>query len=109
MCVCRSGQCQCDSSGQRRGAAIEQRDAYEKLLRGCIEEGVKSGEFRSVDTALATRMLLAPLNQVARWHKPGGRLTVEEVASQFVDIALLGIVQRTPNAPRKASRARSRS
>lgn len=98
-----------DSSGQRRSAAIEQRDAYEKLLRRCIEEGVKSGEFRKLDAALAARMLLSALNLTARWHKPEGRLTVAEVASQYVDIALLGMIGRTPAEPRTATRARTRA
>ena len=98
-----------DSNGQRRSAAIEQRDAYEKLLRRCIEEGVKSGEFRKLDAALAARMLLSALNLTARWHKPGGRLTVPEVASQYVDIALLGMIGRAPAEPAKARRARTRA
>jgi AcrR family transcriptional regulator len=97
-----------DASGQRRGAAIEQRDAYESLLRRCIEDGVKSGEFRSIDVPLATRMLLSALNQVARWHRPGGRLTVPAVAAQFVDIALFGITKAPSETPRKAVRGAAR-
>lgn len=97
-----------DSNGQRRSAAIEQRDAYEKLLRRCIEEGVKSGEFRELDAPLAARMLLSALNLTARWHKPSGRLTVPEVAAQYCDLALQGMVGRAPVVPSKARSTRTR-
>lgn len=94
-----------DASGQRREAAIGLRDAYETLLRRCIQDGVKNGEFRGVDPAIAARMLLSALNLVARWHKPGGRLSVPEVAAQYVDIALFGMAQRPARVARKTFRA----
>lgn len=74
-----------------RVAAISRRDKFEKLLRACIKDGVASGEFRDIDPALAGRLLLASLNQLARWHKAKGRLTPRQVIEQYLDIVLLGM------------------
>ncbi|MGE0310947.1 MAG: TetR/AcrR family transcriptional regulator [Lautropia sp.] len=78
----------------RRGLALHQRDAYEKLLRDCIEAGIASGELRAVNPALAGRLLLSGLNQMSRWHRPGGPLTAREVIDQYLDIVLLGLLNR---------------
>jgi len=78
----------------RRGIALTQRDEYEKLLRGCLEAGIASGELRPVDPAIAGRLLLSGLNQMSRWHRPGGRLKAAEVIDQYLDIVLLGLINR---------------
>jgi TetR/AcrR family transcriptional regulator, cholesterol catabolism regulator len=78
----------------RRGLALQQRDDYERLLRRCLEDGIAQGELRAVDAAMAGRLLLAGLNQMARWHRAGGRLTAQEVIDQYLDITLLGLVNR---------------
>ncbi len=83
----------------RRGLALEQRDAYEGLLRECITRGIASGELRAVDPAMAGRLLLSGLNQMARWHRPGGRLAPREVIDQYLDMVLLGLVNRAAAAP----------
>lgn len=84
---------------ERRSVALQLRDAYEKLLRGCIAEGIEAGDFRDLDAAMATRFLLSSLNYVTRWHSPTGKLTVKEVMEQFVDMALLGITTRPSGLP----------
>jgi TetR/AcrR family transcriptional regulator, cholesterol catabolism regulator len=77
---------------ERRQMAIKLRDTYEKMLRQCIMDGIVTGEFRPVDAGMAGRFLLSTLNHLARWHKPGGRLTAHEVMEQFVSMALYGLV-----------------
>jgi AcrR family transcriptional regulator len=77
-----------------RSAAVSVRDKYEKLLRACITEGVKSGEFRAVEPAIAGRLLLSTLNQLHRWHSPGGRLSPRQVIEQYLEIVLQGLLAR---------------
>jgi len=84
---------QAGSTG-RRGLALKQRDAYEHLLRDCIERGIAGGELRPVDAAMAGRLLLSGLNQMARWHHPGGALRAHEVMDQYLDMVMLGLVNR---------------
>ena len=70
---------------------------------------MKTAEFPKLEASLAARMLLSAHNLTARGHKPGGRLTVPELASQKVDIAVLGMIGRTPTEPAKARRAPTRA
>ncbi len=93
---------QAGSTG-RRGLALRQRDAFEHLLRRCIEAGISSGELRPVDPAMAGRLLLSGLNQMARWYQPGGRLQAAEVMDQYLDIVMMGLLHRAgPPAQNKA-------
>jgi len=87
----------------RRGLALQHRDEYEKLLRGCIESGIACGELRPVNPAIAGRLLLSGLNQMSRWHRPGGPLRAGEVIDQYLDIVLLGLINRGP-APAPSGR-----
>lgn len=86
-----------------RAEAVTVRDNYEKLLRAAIAEGVKSGELRQVDTAVAGRLLLSTLNQLSRWHSPKGKLSASAVITQYLDIILHGL-QAWPAAGLKSSR-----
>jgi AcrR family transcriptional regulator len=90
-------------SAETRSAALSRRDRYEKLLRTCIVEGIASGEFRDVDPAIAGRLLLSMLNQLARWHSPKGRLSAHAVMEQYLDIVLRGLVEpaRIPSASKR--------
>lgn len=78
----------------RRGLALQHRDDYEHLLRQCITDGITSGELRPVNPAIAGRLLLSGLNQMARWHRPGGDLRANEVIDQYLDIVLMGLINR---------------
>lgn len=100
----------------RRGLALVQRDAYEALLRDCIARGIAGGELRAVDPAMAGRLLLSGLNQMARWHHAGGPLSAREVIDQYLDMVMLGLVNRSapgavvsPVAPAPRTRASSAS
>ena len=84
---------QAGSTG-RRGLALQHRDDYEHLLRQCIADGIASGELRPVNPAIAGRLLLSGLNQMARWHRPGGDLRANEVIDQYLDIVLMGLINR---------------
>ncbi|MDE1948030.1 MAG: TetR family transcriptional regulator [Burkholderiales bacterium] len=88
----------------RRGLALRQRDDYEKLLRACIESGIACGELRPVNPALAGRLLLSGLNQMSRWHRPGGLLRAREVIDQYLDIVLLGLLNRAAPAAAATNR-----
>lgn len=78
-----------ESASRAKGVMF--RDQYEKHLRNCINEGIRSGEFRDVDPAIAGRLLLASINSMSRWHKPNGTLSARDVVEQFLDIVLTGL------------------
>ena len=39
-------------------------------------------------------LLLSGLNQMSRWHHAGGKLSAAEVIDQYLDIVLLGLINR---------------
>lgn len=65
---------------------------FERAWVTVLEEGIDSGDFRSsVDPELAYRFVRATLWTVARWYRPGGDLTPQEISSQYLSIMLDGI------------------
>jgi len=67
------------------------RAAYERHVRGIIEEGIRAGAFREVDGKLAALALLGALNWAAVWWRPDGPLSVAEVAERTADLFLKGL------------------
>lgn len=70
-----------------------QRDRYDILFRQVIEEGIASGEFRAVDPRLATLAILGMLIWVKEWYRPDGRYTPEEIAAQFTQYVVDGLLR----------------
>lgn len=74
-----------------RLAVIEQRDRYERAVRGLVAEGMKRGEFGRGDPALVTRAMLGAVNWTARWYRPDGPLSVRQVAEGLAEYLVKGL------------------
>jgi len=83
-----------------RAAAIAGRDRYERLFRGIISDGIRTGEFAPTDVRLAGFALLGMVSWVARWYRPDGERQAGEIAAQFGDyaVAMLRAGRRAPDA-----------
>jgi len=81
-------------SGRRQAQVISARDKYEQELRRIIDDGIKSKEFRSVDSKLAAFAILGAINWIARWYQPEGPLQGAELGSEFADYLLGGLACR---------------
>jgi TetR/AcrR family transcriptional regulator, cholesterol catabolism regulator len=75
-------------SSERRAAIASRRDAYEAGFRAVIDDGTAVGAFRPTDTALAATFILTALNGIATWYRPGGRLSADRIADNYIDLAL---------------------
>ncbi len=81
-----------------RNRHIPRRDRFESLWRGLIQEGVQAGSFRCHSPSLATRALLGTMNWTITWFRRDGPLTIEEIADQFADLFLEGLlIRKTSN------------
>lgn len=73
------------------------RDAGERFERawvGVLARGIEEGEFRrSLDLRLSYRFIRATLWTVARWYRPGGPQSVQQIADQYLSILLDGIAR----------------
>jgi TetR/AcrR family transcriptional regulator, cholesterol catabolism regulator len=74
-------------TGERRAAILARRDAYEGRFRGVINDGMATGDLALTDTAIATTFLLSALNGIAAWFRPDGRLTPDDLADRYADLA----------------------
>lgn len=77
-----------------RGDIIDKRDRYERGLRELVAGGVRSGELAPCDEALVTRAMLGAVNWSARWYRPGGRQSAQEVADGMADYLVRGLAER---------------
>ncbi len=77
---------------EQQAQILAYRRRYEELFRGILNEGVESGEFRVVDVGAVSNALLGMLNWMHYWYRPDGRLTPDEIAEVFTDLALNGVL-----------------
>ncbi|MFZ2175650.1 MAG: TetR/AcrR family transcriptional regulator [Rhodococcus sp. (in: high G+C Gram-positive bacteria)] len=65
---------------------------FRQLWLGVLERGVKDGSFRQdIDIELAFRFLRDTAWVAVRWYRPGGSLTIDTVAKQYLAIVLDGL------------------
>jgi AcrR family transcriptional regulator len=76
---------------ENRQVSVELRDRYEAIFSDILERGVRDGAFKVHDVRLATFALMATCTSVAGWFRPGGRLTIDDVAGSWTALFLEGI------------------
>ncbi|MGB3771462.1 MAG: TetR/AcrR family transcriptional regulator [Rhodococcus sp. (in: high G+C Gram-positive bacteria)] len=84
-------------AAQERFSYIDARNAeFRGLWKDVLTEGVTSGVFRSdLDVELVFRFLRDTVWVAVRWYRPGGSLTAETVARQYLAVVLHGITADT--------------
>jgi TetR/AcrR family transcriptional regulator, cholesterol catabolism regulator len=98
---------------------------FRRLWHRILDEGVRTGAFRpGLDVDLVFRFIRDTVWVAVRWYHPGGRLSAEDVAAQYLDILLDGIsarrgrsrrangsatVSRDPGQPRRSSKEGQRA
>ena len=73
---------------------IPKRDRFEQLWRDMIEEGVNCGVFSCRDVSIAAKAVLGMMNWSITWYRLNGRLSPIEIADQFADLILSGLITR---------------
>lgn len=79
-------------TAEQQAQILAKRRRYEELFRDILREGIESGDFRSVDVGAVADAMLGMLNWMHHWYRPDGRLSSEEIAEVFVDLALHGLL-----------------
>ncbi|HSG43621.1 MAG TPA: TetR/AcrR family transcriptional regulator [Anaerolineales bacterium] len=72
---------------------IPNRDKFESLWRDTITEGVRTKTFKCDDPGLATRALLGIMNWTITWYNPKGGKTIEQVADDYANLLLNGLLK----------------
>ncbi|MEE3853237.1 TetR family transcriptional regulator [Gordonia sp. LSe1-13] len=83
-------------AAQERFAYIgELNTEFRQLWHAVLRRGVDDGEFRAdLDVELAYRFLRDTVWVAVRWYRPGGSLSADDIAQQYLSIVLDGILPR---------------
>ncbi len=66
-------------------------ERHARLIEQILQQGVRSGDFRAVDTKMTAHAILGMCNWMYQWYSPGGRLTPSEIADLFANLVLQGL------------------
>jgi TetR/AcrR family transcriptional regulator, cholesterol catabolism regulator len=69
---------------------LEGRQAYTRRFQDLVEEGIATGVVRDLDPQMLTFAILGLCNSVARWYRPDGRLSSEQIRDVFASFATDG-------------------
>jgi AcrR family transcriptional regulator len=64
------------------------RKAFDRELSALLQEGVAAGEFQIRDVRLAALALGGMISWAYTWHRPDGRLAVDELCARMAELAL---------------------
>ena len=64
------------------------RKEFDHVLSGLLQQGVAAGEFHVRDVRLAALAIGGMISWAYTWHRPTGRLTLDEMGTQMAELAL---------------------
>ena len=82
-----------------RRAIKGRKRAYFELIRETLEQLGVEGKLRDVSPTVGTFCLFGMLSWVSRWYRKDGKLTAEQILSDFLEITINSVV--TQEVPRK--------
>jgi AcrR family transcriptional regulator len=73
---------------------------YVRALQAIITAGIELGEFsHTLNARTTTLAIIGALNWLTHWYHPEGELEGSQIADNFCDIFLAGMLTRRPNSP----------
>jgi AcrR family transcriptional regulator len=79
--------------GKQHARHVPNRDKFEALWRSVLAEGVRSKRIVCENIPLATRAILGIMNWTITWYRPNGDLTIEQIADQYSNLLLNGLLK----------------
>lgn len=83
---------------------LEKRSAHESLVRRLIRKGIEQRLFQKVDVRLSALAILGALNWTVQWYTPEGPSNPQEIAREFSNLFVNGLLRRRPSARNKGRR-----
>ncbi len=78
--------------GENRSYILSLRDQYEALLQRLLLEGMEQGVLRQTDVKVASYAIIAMCTEVAKWFRPAGRLSVQQVIDIYSRMITEGLL-----------------
>ena len=88
-------------AGRHRSAEWSAMDKeYVTCLERIIQEGIDRGDFSpTLNPRIATLAIIGSLNWLTHWYQPDGPLSPTEIADNFTDLFLAGMLLRRAVGP----------
>ena len=67
---------------------VQTQKKFDRLLSKLLTDGVVAGEFEIPDVSLAALAIGGMISWSYTWHRPNGRLSIEELCGRMADFAL---------------------
>jgi AcrR family transcriptional regulator len=80
-----------------RAVVVVRRDAMETTLVGLLEESAEDGSIRACDAKITVYAIMSAINGISSWYSPDGRLSIEAVADQMLDLLTRSLATRPEN------------
>jgi hypothetical protein len=58
-----------------------------------LDDGIRTGLFNCSDPAIAVRALMGILNWTLTWYRQDGPLAIEQIADQYSNLLLNGLMK----------------
>ena len=79
-------------------AALQRRREFDRFVTGLVRAAAAEGDVRpDIDPALTGRLLFGTVNSLTEWYRPGGGLSVADLADTLVATTFQGI-RTTPRS-----------
>lgn len=72
---------------------VPNRDKFESLWRNVLTDGVRTKRFVCDDVGLSARAILGIMNWTITWYRPHGDLTIKQIADQYSNLLLNGLLK----------------
>lgn len=70
---------------------IPNRDRFENMWRDLIQHGVDTGVFACDNIPMTARGVMGVMNWTITWYRPGGQLSIDEIADHFAGMLMNGL------------------
>lgn len=89
MCLIRVGEEPLNAESRRTLRALKR--GIDAKFRNLIQRGIEAGEIVPCDAKVAAFMLAGALSWIARWYRPDGPLTPQQIADQHIALIMSGL------------------
>ena len=87
--------------GENRQYVLSMRDQYEALLQQLLRDGMEQDIFRHSDVKVTSYAIIAMCTEVAKWFRPNGRLTVQQVIDIYSQMVTQGLLLAQASAEKQ--------
>ena len=83
-------------SSEKFAIVLQKREAYDRLVKDIIQDGIRDGEFDpEIPASIIAFGIYGMVHWTYQWMRPDGSLTAQQIGECFAKIAMHGLVTAT--------------